>query len=81
MMNSDSPRAISYKPFFKLEGKYLIDPETSECEIKTDIANLLESSTAILQTIIDDTEDTRTSGVLFGVLYQLDMIANLVDAI
>lgn len=80
MMNSHAPKLISYKPFFKLNGKYLIDPETSECEIQNDIATLLETSTATLQTIIEDIDDTRISGALFGVLYQLDMIASLVNA-
>ncbi|HUB91114.1 MAG TPA: hypothetical protein VMA74_15425, partial [Dyella sp.] len=67
--------------FFKLEGKYLIDPDTPATKIKLDVAILLESSKAILQNLIDNAPDTNASGVLFALLYQLDMVDNLVEAI
>jgi hypothetical protein len=81
MTNTVAPRAISYKPLFNIEGKYLIDPETGAEAMQHDICILTQSSTAIVRTLLDDVvgRDECTQGLLFALLHQLEMVGNLAD--
>lgn len=81
MTNNGEPGVVSYKPFFALDGKYLVDPQTSAQAMKHDVGILMETSKAIVQKLIDDDVGNRCeNGLLFALLHQLDMVDNLVNA-
>lgn len=79
------------RPFFSLNGKYAIDSETSFQDLQDDVGCLMESSTALVQVIIDglaesgsamhDNPEKEAVPLLYGLLYQLQMVHNLVGAI
>ena len=71
------------RPFFSLEGQYSVHPETTPQEMGRDMRILLESCQRLVQGLIDSTDGLRDpygEAVLFALLYQLDMVDNLVDA-
>jgi hypothetical protein len=72
------------RPFFSLEGQYSIDAETTPQEMGRDIRIFLESSRALVQAALAETTahaSKSLEGVLFALLYQLDMVDNLADAL
>ena len=73
-----------------LNGSYIIARDTTADDMINDAACLLEASTATIQTIIDGISDKGSQmtanaskdvpRMLFGVLYQLEMVGNLANA-
>lgn len=78
------------RELFSLNGRYTIAPETTAANMLNDVACLLEASTATIQAIIDGIGDESSQmaanaskdvpRMLFGVLYQLEMVGNLTEA-
>lgn len=78
------------REFFSLHGTYLVAPEAKTGDLTNDAACLLEASKAGVQALIDGIGDQASQmaanpkdavALLFGVLYQLEMVGNLVAAI
>ena len=73
-----------------INGRYLIAPDTNARDMLNDVACLLEAATATIQAVIDGIGDESSQmaanaskdvpRVLFGVLYQLEMVGNLAAA-
>lgn len=82
--------AREHQKFFSLNGTYLIDPDVSATDLINDIPCLLEASEGGIQTVIDGLSDEGSQmaanlkdavRLLFGVLYQIEMVSNMVNAI
>jgi hypothetical protein len=89
MENAKTPTTVSQKSelFLRLSGRYTIAQETTQSNIKEDISILMESTENIVQILIDASEGDKWTidtsmghGLLFSLLYQLQMIGNLANA-
>ena len=78
------------RELFAINGRYKISPETTAYDMLNDVGCLLEASTSTIQAIIDGmsatdsqmaaSASTDVPRMLFGVLYQLEMVRNLAIA-
>lgn len=82
--------APATRELLTINGQYTIAPGTTADDMLNDVGCLLEASTAIIQAVIEgmsDQESQMTANaskdvprMLFGVLYQLEMVRNLSGA-
>ena len=77
------------REFWNLGAEYQIAPGAKARDLLTDAGCLLEASLAVVQALIDGLGDQGSQmsanpkdavALLFGVLYQLEMTKNLVNA-
>ena len=78
------------RPLLSINGNYLIAPDTTSIDMANDVGCLLESARTAIDIVIDGlSEDgsqmtanasVQVPRLLFGVLYQLEMVGNLVGA-
>lgn len=81
------PNASRPHKFFSLNGTYLIAPDVRAIDLVNDASCILEASRAGVQALIDGIGDEGSQmssnpkdavALLFGVLYQLEMVSNIV---
>lgn len=89
-INTDETDTRKPQEFFSINGTYLIAPDVRSIDLVNDVACILEASRAGIQAVIDGISDQGSQmaanpkdavALLFGVLYQIEMIGNLVQAI
>lgn len=86
---TEAGRGARPQTFFKLNGTYLVAPETTGIDAVNDIGCLMESLKASIKIVIEGASEGGCVAeqiaedlprMLYGVLYQLEMVENLVIA-
>ncbi len=77
--SAPTPNSAELPKFFKLNAKYLIDPDAEISGLGTDIGCMSEALIATIQAIVDATsgDDHQADGLLFGALYQAKQVAGM----
>lgn len=78
------------KPLLSINGDYLIAPSTTSEDMLNDVGCLLEAAMATIDSINDGLQEEGSQmaaeasrnvpRMLYGVLYQLEMVKNLTEA-
>lgn len=95
-MADGSPRTIDnateqqdVRTFFQINGRYVVAPDSAPDDLLNDIGCLAECAEAGLQAVVDGISDEGSQmaanpkdavRLLYGVLYQVQMMANLAGA-
>ncbi|MBE1159638.1 hypothetical protein [Dyella acidiphila] len=89
-MNAPANTIIA-KEFFSLNGRYCIDPSSKPTDLASDASCLLDGVIQTVQAVIDGMSNKgsqmsadahkQVPAMLFGVLFQLEMVKNLTDAL
>lgn len=89
-MNARANTAIA-RELFSVNGRYLIDPTSKAKDLAADASGMLEGVIQTVQAIIDGLSDEgsdmtanvqrQVPGMLFGLLYQLQMVQGLTESL